>query len=59
MSYDLYGTWDSDNPIGSQVLAHSNLTEIDLALDLVSFLTSILPMSYYLPFLFLVLASWS
>ncbi|KAF6515930.1 hypothetical protein HZS61_004671 [Fusarium oxysporum f. sp. conglutinans] len=34
MSYDLHGTWDSDNPIGSQVLAHSNLTEIDLALDL-------------------------
>lgn len=37
MSYDLHGVWDSDNPIGSQVLAHSNLTEIDLALDLVSF----------------------
>lgn len=36
MSYDLHGVWDSDNPIGSQVLAHSNLTEIDLALDLVS-----------------------
>ncbi|KAM0546636.1 hypothetical protein ACHAPJ_010774 [Fusarium lateritium] len=34
MSYDLHGTWDSENPIGSQVLAHSNLTEIDLALDL-------------------------
>ncbi|RSM03030.1 hypothetical protein CEP52_007639 [Fusarium oligoseptatum] len=34
MSYDLHGVWDSDNPIGSQVLAHSNLTEIDLALDL-------------------------
>lgn len=36
MSYDLHGVWDSDNPIGSQVLAHTNLTEIDLALDLVS-----------------------
>ncbi|KPM42249.1 hypothetical protein AK830_g4355 [Neonectria ditissima] len=34
MSYDLHGIWDSDNPIGSQVLAHTNLTEIDLALDL-------------------------
>ncbi|KAF7557956.1 hypothetical protein G7Z17_g343 [Cylindrodendrum hubeiense] len=35
MSYDLHGVWDGDNPIGSQVLAHSNLTEIDIALDLV------------------------
>ncbi|CAM1509829.1 Fc.00g001640.m01.CDS01 [Cosmosporella sp. VM-42] len=34
MSYDLHGVWDGDNPIGSQVLAHTNLTEIDLALDL-------------------------
>ncbi|KAJ3529968.1 hypothetical protein NM208_g9528 [Fusarium decemcellulare] len=34
MSYDLHGIWDADNPIGSQVLAHTNLTEIDLALDL-------------------------
>ncbi|KAJ6001245.1 hypothetical protein N7522_006472 [Penicillium canescens] len=34
MAYDLHGVWDSDNPIGSQVLAHTNLTEIDLALDL-------------------------
>ncbi|KEY64330.1 hypothetical protein S7711_09875 [Stachybotrys chartarum IBT 7711] len=34
MSYDLHGIWDANNPIGSQVLAHSNLTEIDLALDL-------------------------
>ncbi|KAH0528005.1 hypothetical protein TsFJ059_002919 [Trichoderma semiorbis] len=34
MSYDLHGIWDSKNPIGSQVLAHTNLTEIDLALDL-------------------------
>ncbi|KAJ5629564.1 hypothetical protein N7528_003221 [Penicillium herquei] len=34
MAYDLHGVWDSDNPIGNQVLAHTNLTEIDLALDL-------------------------
>ncbi|KAL3479632.1 hypothetical protein BJX99DRAFT_255358 [Aspergillus californicus] len=34
MSYDLHGIWDSENPIGSQVLAHTNLTEIDQALDL-------------------------
>lgn len=34
MSYDLHGTWDSSNPIGNQVLAHTNLTEIDLALNL-------------------------
>ncbi|KAL6910196.1 glycosyl hydrolases family 18 domain-containing protein [Trichoderma evansii] len=34
MSYDLHGIWDSANPIGSHVLAHTNLTEIDLALDL-------------------------
>ena len=35
MSYDLHGVWDSNNPIGNQVLAHTNLTEIDDALDLV------------------------
>ncbi|KAH8195218.1 hypothetical protein TruAng_010618 [Truncatella angustata] len=34
MSYDLHGVWDVDNPIGSNVLAHTNLTEIGLALDL-------------------------
>lgn len=34
MSYDLHGTWDSSDPIGNQVLAHTNLTEIKLALDL-------------------------
>ncbi|GAP90626.2 putative glycoside hydrolase family 18 protein [Rosellinia necatrix] len=34
MSYDLHGTWDSSNPIGNHVLAHTNLTEIKLALDL-------------------------
>ncbi|KAL2752063.1 glycoside hydrolase family 18 protein [Sodiomyces alcalophilus JCM 7366] len=34
MSYDLHGVWDADNPIGSRVLPHTNLTEIDLALDL-------------------------
>ena len=35
-SYDLPGVWDSDNPIGNQVLSHTNLTEIDYALDLIS-----------------------
>lgn len=35
MAYDLHGVWDSSDPIGNQVLAHTNLTEIDLALDLV------------------------
>ncbi|KAI8244852.1 glycosyl hydrolase family 18 [Colletotrichum sp. SAR 10_96] len=34
MSYDLHGVWDSSNPIGNQVLSHTNLTEIDHALDL-------------------------
>ncbi|KAH8738309.1 hypothetical protein BGZ61DRAFT_583252 [Ilyonectria robusta] len=34
MSYDLHGTWDSSNPIGPYVYAHTNLTEIKLALDL-------------------------
>ncbi|KAL2259976.1 hypothetical protein VTK26DRAFT_6171 [Humicola hyalothermophila] len=34
MSYDLHGVWDAWNPIGSRVLAHTNLTEIKLALDL-------------------------
>lgn len=34
MSYDLHGTWDSSDPIGNQVLGHTNLTEIKLALDL-------------------------
>ncbi|KAF3196307.1 hypothetical protein TWF106_005016 [Orbilia oligospora] len=34
MSYDLHGIWDSTNPIGPQVLGHTNMTEIDLALDL-------------------------
>lgn len=34
MTYDLHGTWDSTNPIGSHVLAHTNLTEIKQALDL-------------------------
>lgn len=37
MSYDLHGVWDSSNPIGNQILSHTNLTEIDLALDLVNF----------------------
>jgi chitinase len=34
MSYDLHGIWDDWNPIGPYVYAHTNLTEIDLALDL-------------------------
>lgn len=35
MAYDLHGTWDSpDDQIGSIVLAHTNLTEINAALDL-------------------------
>lgn len=35
MSYDLHGVWDKSNPIGNHVLAHTNLTEISLAFDLV------------------------
>ncbi|KAF2130126.1 glycoside hydrolase family 18 protein, partial [Dothidotthia symphoricarpi CBS 119687] len=34
MSYDLHGIWDSSNPIGSVVQAHTNLTEIKLAVEL-------------------------
>ncbi|PVI08690.1 glycoside hydrolase family 18 protein [Periconia macrospinosa] len=34
MSYDLHGVWDRDNPIGSIVQAHTNLTEIKLAVEL-------------------------
>jgi GH18 family chitinase len=34
MSYDLHGIWDSTDPIGPYIYAHTNLTEIDLALDL-------------------------
>ncbi|KAJ6559056.1 putative class V chitinase [Mycena vulgaris] len=35
MSYDLHGTWDSTDPfIGAVVGAHTNLTEIDQALQL-------------------------
>ncbi|KAA8896314.1 chitinase [Sphaerosporella brunnea] len=35
MSYDLHGTWDSSDPyIGPYIGAHTNLTEIDQALDL-------------------------
>ncbi|KAL5333928.1 hypothetical protein BJX70DRAFT_403108 [Aspergillus crustosus] len=34
MSYDLHGIWDRENPIGPYVYAHTNLTEIDHALDL-------------------------
>jgi chitinase len=34
MTYDLHGEWDRNNPIGSIVQAHTNLTEIELALEL-------------------------
>ncbi|KAM0255869.1 hypothetical protein ACHAQJ_005374 [Trichoderma viride] len=34
MSYDLHGIWDETSQIGKQVLAHTNLTEVDQALDL-------------------------
>jgi chitinase len=35
MSYDLHGTWDStDKFIGPYIAAHTNLTEIDIALSL-------------------------
>lgn len=34
MAYDIHGVWDSSNPVGNHVLAHTNLTDIDLALDL-------------------------
>ncbi|KAM0814064.1 putative chitinase [Seiridium cardinale] len=34
MSYDLHGIWDKTNEIGQQILAHTNLTEVDKALEL-------------------------
>lgn len=35
MTYDLHGTWDSTDPaIGPYVNAHTNLTEIDMTMDL-------------------------
>ncbi|RAH72481.1 uncharacterized protein BO66DRAFT_436148 [Aspergillus aculeatinus CBS 121060] len=34
MTYDLHGIWDQDSTIGKRVLAHTNLTEITEALDL-------------------------
>ncbi|KAG2418851.1 hypothetical protein HFD88_001953 [Aspergillus terreus] len=34
MTYDLHGVWDSENPIGSIVQGHTNLTEIKTALEL-------------------------
>lgn len=33
-SYDLYGFWDRTNPIGAVVQAHTNLTEIQAATEL-------------------------
>ncbi|KAM0524100.1 hypothetical protein ACHAPE_001355 [Trichoderma viride] len=34
MSYDLHGTWDQNNEIGNKMYAHTNLTEVELALQL-------------------------
>lgn len=35
MTYDIHGTWDSTDPaIGSIAQAHTNLTEIELSLQL-------------------------
>lgn len=34
MAYDLHGVWDGENPIGNHILAHTNLTGIDEALNL-------------------------
>ncbi|WPH03961.1 glycoside hydrolase, protein [Acrodontium crateriforme] len=34
MAYDLHGVWDSIDPIGSHIYAHTNLTEIKQAFDL-------------------------
>lgn len=34
MSYDLHGVWDKENPIGSIVQSHTNLTEIKLSMEL-------------------------
>jgi chitinase len=34
MTYDLHGIWDASNPIGSIVQGHTNLTEIQLATEL-------------------------
>jgi GH18 family chitinase len=34
MSYDLHGILDRENPIGPYVYAHTNLSEVDHALDL-------------------------
>lgn len=34
MSYDLHGIWDKTSPLGPRMFGHTNLTDIDLALDL-------------------------
>lgn len=35
MAYDLHGTWDADSKfVGPYIAPHTNLTEIDLGLDL-------------------------
>ena len=32
--HSLHGVWDRDNPIGSHIYGHTNLTEMSLAFDL-------------------------
>jgi chitinase len=35
MAYDLHGTWDADSKyVGAYIAPHTNITEIDLGLDL-------------------------
>ena len=34
MSYDLHGLWDKENPIGNVINPHTNLTEIECAVQL-------------------------
>ncbi|KAM6505416.1 hypothetical protein FSOLCH5_014634 [Fusarium solani] len=50
VSYDLHNGWDSDKPNGNQVLSHTNLSEIDHALDLrvgVEPFTTLLSLGFY------------
>jgi len=34
MSYDLHGVWDKTSPEGPRMFGHTNITDIDLALNL-------------------------
>ena len=34
MSYDLHGVWDKTSPLGPQMFGHTNITDIDQALNL-------------------------